>query len=199
MFEWAYYPRGLIHTNIYFRRSDAILKQLKKHDIRNVKVSRHHLGDWLFYVLEFNRNNSDKYVDEKDIAKALDIPTEWVYFIHIDVENSISIYWIDEEKLHDKYLDDDGELVFDGWSMLDEDRAFTGVGNVQRRLIDENNDLSVRVGKENEYLFIFNSNYGIPSLAKALNIPKHIITDVSCQDAGDLDFIIPLDKVRKEC
>ena len=60
-------------------------------------------------------------------------------------------------------------------------------------------DAAPVVIKENEYLFIFNSNYGIPSLAKALNIPKHIITDVSCQDAGDLDFIIPLDKVRKEC
>lgn len=197
MIQWAYYPRGLIHANIYFRRSDAIQKQLRRNDIRNVKVSRHHLGDWRFYVLEFNRNNSDKYVDEKDIAKALDIPTEWVYFIHIDVANSITIYWIDEEKLHEKYLDDDGELNFDGWSLYTE-KGLKSTYEIEERL-SERIGGRVEVELRDDFLFISNTIWSTERISKELNVPKNTITDVSDLHFGDLVLIIALDKVRKGC
>lgn len=112
---------GELRNNVYWRRSDAIKEQLAKYDI-DAKVSRHHLKDWRVYCLDIS--TEDGHVSEDDIIEALDIPREWLHFIHIDTANKYVLYWVDEEMLHSKYLQD-GELVFTDPMVLAKDSVMS--------------------------------------------------------------------------
>lgn len=103
LFSWS------IGGSIWHRRTEAIEKELKKHNIK-AKVHRHHIYDVEYYVLTLD--TSKKHISESDVANALNIPKEWVGFVHINLENCYKIFWIKEDEFNAKYCNDDGEIVF---------------------------------------------------------------------------------------
>ena len=121
--------------NIYWKRCENVQNQLNKHKLYCNSVHRHHLYGLSVYVLEF-----DNIVDESDIAEALDIPKDWIAF----VMTSPWIYYVLEDKLHEKYCDEDGELIFDKEKTDDNMKM---VSDVLKVLVDElaADDLSINV------------------------------------------------------
>lgn len=107
-----------IHNTVWNRRCRAIEQQLKSKGLE-AKVWRHDLFKVDYYVVNLNEKSSELYwTDIKNIANALDIPKVWVDFVEHNR------YFVKEKELNDKYLDDNGEMVFkanfkDFWELYD--------------------------------------------------------------------------------
>ena len=97
---------------IYGRRCGAITEQLKKHNVPVKRVGRHHFYNIRVYCIEIKIGKCGKWIDDDDIAEALNIPKEWIAFIHINTEHRYKLYFVKEDELNSKYCDDDGELIF---------------------------------------------------------------------------------------
>ena len=175
----------LIHPhalhNIYHRRCDVIKSELREKMGITANVYRHHLSDKLYYVLEVKPDN---FSDE--IANGLNIPKEWVHFIHTN--DDYSLYWIDEVKLHEKYLTDDGELCFrDEYDLMSDIHPILCCDAIRERL-QEHGLPCKEVKYTNELLLLYGSSY--PNwVAKVLNVPEENVIDVS-EICSDLSTIV---------
>lgn len=89
--------------SIYNRRCNEIKKELCKHNIK-ADVHRKTLFDEKYYAIDVE----DSFCE--DIAKALNIPFDWVEMA-VSKEN-FERYLVLEKELNDKYCDCNGELVF---------------------------------------------------------------------------------------
>ena len=94
--------------SIYGLRCDDIEKELCKHGLK-ANVHRHDCFGVDYYVIE--EAYKSVCFDKGMIAKALNIPMDWVDLASVD--DMISKYWVKEEELNDKYLDCDGRFCFD--------------------------------------------------------------------------------------
>lgn len=105
-------PWGFISgtgESIYNKRCGDIQGRLAEHDLI-ATVSRHDLFDVEYYLVEFtNDYGGGLYPTCGKIAKALDIPTEWVNLYTCE-HNGRTIYAVKEEELHSLHLNDDGRL-----------------------------------------------------------------------------------------
>lgn len=105
-------PLGLISgtgESIYNKRCRDIQEQLAEYDLI-ATVSRHDLFDVEYYLVEFtNDYGGGLYPTCGKIAKALDIPTEWVNLYTCEY-NGRTVYAVKEEELHSLHLNDDGRL-----------------------------------------------------------------------------------------
>ena len=111
---WTVFPRWLnLPQSLASRRCNVIEKQLCKNGLK-ARVSRHTCFDVEYYVVE--QWDKETYFSSEDIAKALKIPNDWVSLANYT--DGVGTYWVKEDELNDKYLDCDGEMLFDANEIL---------------------------------------------------------------------------------
>ena len=115
-FDYYYgVPWGLRQMNIinggktiHTKRCDDIEQQLAEHQLY-ANVSRHRLFGVKLYIVSFTKDyGGGEYPSDKKIARALQIPDEWVSLYDCD-ENKTE-FAVKEEKLNCKHMNDDGRL-----------------------------------------------------------------------------------------
>jgi len=121
--------------NLYHRRCEAIRKQLEDAGMNIKRLCRHNMFGEEFYLLKVDTLKSKEYPSECDIAKALDIPVDWIDFGGL-VDN-VNIYYIKEKEFNDKYCDCDGEIVFEKWCLKDKFTSPYFIHHIKNRLDDK--------------------------------------------------------------
>lgn len=169
---------GWNKDNVYFRRCDAIRKQLNKHDIHPKEVNRVFIGELLFYNVKFPEKH--RFISQKDIRDALGIPYD---FIGI-VDNNPDQYLIDEYKLHEMYLTDDGELDFtnilekiESIFELNNDCYDLHIENQLNSLLKNNGFSNIYTDVDSAFVrFKTSCNYftNLDKLCEILNVPPKI-------------------------
>ena len=95
--------------SIQAKRCDDIEQQLAEHCLI-ANVSRHDLFDVEYYLVEFTKDyGGGLYPTCGKIAKALDIPNEWVNLYTCEC-NGKTVYAVKEEELNRKHKNCDGRL-----------------------------------------------------------------------------------------
>ena len=95
--------------SIEAKRCDDIEQQLAEHCLI-ANVSRHDLFDVEYYLVEFTKDyGGGLYPTCGKIAKALDIPNEWVNLYTCEC-NGMTVYAVKEKELNRKYENCDGRL-----------------------------------------------------------------------------------------
>ena len=95
--------------SIQAKRCDDIEQQLAEHCLI-ANVSRHDLFDVEYYLVEFTKDyGGGLYPTCGKIAKALDIPNEWVNLYTCEY-NGRTVYAVKEEELNCKHKNCDGRL-----------------------------------------------------------------------------------------
>lgn len=92
--------------------TSAIKKELSKNNIKVKDVHRHGIWGINVYVIRFHKDDNNKHINDKILANALNIPIDWVGLAQC-TSDGYCTYWIKEDKLNNKYCDDDGKLVFE--------------------------------------------------------------------------------------
>lgn len=94
--------KGLFCNNFAYRSCKAIEKRLKEFNF-DVKVFNHDLFDTEYYVIK-----SNKWINQREICDALDIPYDWISLL-----TSEKWQWIIKQKeFNDKYKNVNGEIDF---------------------------------------------------------------------------------------
>ena len=113
-FDDFWFPFSTVWDNPFQMRSNQLKKYIQsKLNICNVKVSRSCIGTKWFYNVEIIGDLNPMAIE--DLFG--DIPTGLVEYVS---ETKKHIYLIDEDRLHDKYLEN-GDLVFnEPFNFIDE-------------------------------------------------------------------------------
>lgn len=106
--DWSVFVTAFGEPTVWQRRCMALKKELGKKDIK-ADVSRHNCFDIDYYVVR-QLSKKDTW-DAKDVANALDLSNDCACLA--DYHDGIGTYWVKEDVLNDKYLNDCGELVFE--------------------------------------------------------------------------------------
>ena len=97
----------MMPKSIQALRCDDIQRQLEKHNMTTF-VHRTSIFGERYYVI--GQVDEKQYWHEQDIAKALDIPIEWVDLAYW--EGMRARHYVKEEELNDLYFDNNTRLRF---------------------------------------------------------------------------------------
>ena len=180
-------------------RCDNIQDALKKNSIASC-VSRHHVFDVNYYLIEVHTDECDDYVGSKEIADALGIDRDDVS-LYKTCNSKYPCYALLEDEINDKYSNDDGRLVFefDFLKFINNDNFASC--ELNRYLREKGVKIRESFISYMEYGLIFlDSPASKYCIAKALKISDDAIVDVSTLYGGDdeLTHVIILDRCKEE-
>ena len=162
--------------SIEAKRCDDIEQQLAEHDLIAI-VSRHDLFDVEYYLVEFtNDYGGGLYPTCGKIAKALDIPNEWVNLYTCEY-NGRTVYAVKEEELNRKYKNCDGRLE---WvEPFDFHKALSKY-NTSSLIKEQLGKICKRVVLYlDDGLILLECHLSSDSIAEMLGISKDSVVDVS--------------------
>lgn len=182
-FEWLTNIWDGENCNPFHRRCEAIRKKLCEHG-HKARVSRHTAFDVKYYVIE--QWDDKTLFNVRDIASALEIPKEWCSLVNY--MDGIGTYWVKEDELHEKYLDCNGDLVFN--------ESFDFLEASPKEIKWKLGGGQVQVVDYKDIVLIKNYCAYNKAMARLLNIPLDSIVDVS-DSSMDISHIILKDKVKE--
>lgn len=104
-----------ITNNIYYRKTHQLKKHLKNNGFLVDEVSRSNIGDTNYYNVKLNvpEDTPPKQISYSSMGRLLGIENVGLadFYKHDGMIHVVVL--IDEEELDAKYLNDDGNLVFD--------------------------------------------------------------------------------------
>ena len=198
---WGYWlnkpsiiPSILGVDNVYHRNCNEIKRQLCEHNIK-ASVSRHKLFDNHLFLLDVSDNEFRPH--KRDIAKALNIPVEWVELYKCDTD--LDVYAVLEDELIDMYGDCHKELHFkDPFDFLDAINNPCSPHSVVKQLNEKQckKTAKVLISDDGDVVLLKDVHMSDFLVAEALDIPKEAVIDISCE-SEEFSHIILVDRCKE--
>ena len=169
------------------KRCDDVEQQLAEHQLY-ANVSRHTLFDKAMYIVSFNKDyGGGEFPSVGKIAKALQIPDEWVSLYGCDEHKTE--YAVRENKLNYKYINSDGRLE---WEQFDFYKVVNS-GNPNETIKKQLKTCRKVVScYKDEGIILIDSSSSAKCVAEGLGICEESVIDVSCtlRESGITHIII---------
>ena len=187
---WELRAMDLIYPkkSIQAMRCDDIEQQLAEHELF-ANVSRHTLFDDKLYIVEFKKSYSGGgYPTTTKIARALEIPTDWVSLY--ECNDHLTSYAVLEDKINNKYMNGDGRLEWNNPFEFDFNKALKKY-NAEDLIQNQIGSGCKRVATyTDDGLVMLDCCYSSKVVAEDLGISEESVIDVSFDFDGLTHVII---------